>query len=331
MSVLVTGGAGYIGSHMDLALLDNGYDVIVVDDLSAGFRLAVPDHVKFIRGDIGDIHLLREIITNHRIDTIIHFAGKTVVPESIQKPLQYYGNNTVKTHALISCAVSQGVNRFIFSSTAAVYGDKSNNPVRESDPVNPITPYGRSKLMIEWMLEDLCKVLDIRCVILRYFNVAGADPQGRTGQSTHGATHLIKITVQAALGIHPKMSVFGADYSTPDGTCIRDFVQVTDLCQAHIDALNYLKEGGCSITCNCGYGKGYSVFQIIEAVKRVSGVDFPVEIKERRPGDRDKVVSNSAKIKKYFGWKPKYDDLYSIVGQAYEWEKYLITNPKGYM
>jgi UDP-glucose 4-epimerase len=331
MSVLVTGGAGYIGSHMDLALLDNGYDVIVVDDLSAGFRLAVPDHVKFIRGDIGDIHLLREIITNHRIDTIIHFAGKTVVPESIQKPLQYYGNNTVKTHALISCAVSQGVNRFIFSSTAAVYGDKSNNPVRESDPVNPITPYGRSKLMIEWMLEDLCKALDIRCVILRYFNVAGADPQGRTGQSTHGATHLIKIAVQAALGIHPKMSVFGADYSTPDGTCIRDFVQVTDLCQAHIDALNYLKEGGCSITCNCGYGKGYSVFQIIEAVKRVSGVDFPVEIKERRPGDRDKVVSNSAKIKKYFGWKPKYDDLYSIVGQEYEWEKYLITNPKGYM
>ncbi len=250
MTVLVTGGAGYIGSHMVLALRDAGERVVVLDNLSTGFRWAVPDDVPLITGDFGGEDLVADTLTRHQIRSIIHFAAKIVVPESVTDPLGYYLNNTAKARQLIACAVNAGVEHFIFSSTAAVYGDPEQNPVTEDETLKPVSPYGRSKLMVEWMLEDTGKAHPMRYAVLRYFNVAGADPQGRVGQSTPNATHLIKVAVQSALGHREGMEVFGTDYPTPDGSCLRDYIQVTDLAAAHLDALTYLRKGGESITCN---------------------------------------------------------------------------------
>src|SRR4051812_4664509 len=275
MAVLVTGGAGYIGSHMALALLDAGEAVVVLDNLSTGFAWALPPEARLVVGDMGDQDLVGRLIREHRIDAIAHFAAKIVVPESVADPLGYYFNNTVKSRALIEAAVRGGVEHFIFSSTAAVYGDVDTKPVAEDTPLNPVSPYGRSKLMTEWMLADAAKAHGLRAVVLRYFNVAGADPLGRSGQSTTNATHLIKVAAQTALGERSHIEVFGTDYPTPDGSCLRDYIQVTDLANAHLDALTHLRGGGESLILNCGYGRGYSVLEVIDVVKRVSGRDFP--------------------------------------------------------
>ncbi|ARN81291.1 UDP-glucose 4-epimerase GalE [Methylocystis bryophila] len=323
MAVLVTGGAGYIGSHMALALVDAGEEVVVLDNLSTGFRWAVPEGVPLVIGDFGDEDLVTETIARYNVSEIAHFAAKIVVPESVADPLGYYLNNTAKARTLLETAVNCEVERFIFSSTAAVYGDPSKNPVDEDEPLKPVSPYGRSKLMVEWMLEDTARAHGLRYVVLRYFNVAGGDPKGRAGQSTPKATHLIKVAVQAALGLRDKLQVFGTDYPTPDGSCVRDYIQVTDLAQAHLDALRHLRGGGDNLVCNCGYGRGFSVLEVIETVKRVAGVDFPVEIAGRRPGDPAAIVAGSARIQERLGWKPQHDSLEEIVRQALEWERGL--------
>jgi UDP-glucose 4-epimerase len=323
MTVLVTGGAGYIGGHMALALLDAGDDVVVLDDLSTGFRWAAPATAKLVVGDFGDQALLDSIIDEYGVDAIAHFAAKIVVPESVADPLAYYLNNTAKARNLLECAVRKKVRHFIFSSTAAVYGEPPVNPVFENAPLAPINPYGRSKLMVEWMLQDAAKAHDLHYAVLRYFNVAGADPKGRAGQSSAQATHLIKVAVQAALGHRPGMDVFGTDYPTPDGSCVRDYIQVSDLAAAHMDALRYLRAGAENIICNCGYARGYSVLEVIDVVKKVSGVDFPVRISGRRAGDPAAIVAGNDKIRSALGWTPKYDDLEQIVRQALDWEKRL--------
>jgi UDP-glucose 4-epimerase len=323
MAVLVTGGAGYIGSHAVLELLDAGEKPVVLDDLSTGFRWAVPEGVPLVVGDDGDVDLVTETIGRHEIDAIIHFAAKIVVPDSVADPLGYYLNNTSKARTLIATAVGCDVKHFIFSSTAAVYGDPDHLPVTEDEPLKPVSPYGRSKLMVEWMLEDTARAHDFAYVALRYFNVAGADPQGRSGQSTPNATHLIKVAAQTALGKRPKMQVFGTDYPTPDGTCVRDYIQVTDLACAHLDALRHLRGGGKSLVANCGYARGFSVLEVIEAVKRISGVDFKVEYVPRRPGDPAAIVASNERARTLLGWKPEHDDLDEIVRQALDWEKRL--------
>lgn len=323
MAVLVTGGAGYIGSHMALALLDAGETPVVLDNLSTGFRWAVPEGVAFYEGDMGDGALIDRLCADHAIDAIIHFAAKIVVPDSVSDPLGYYLNNTVKARALIESAVRNRIGRFIFSSTAAVYGDVQTNPVTEDDVLNPVSPYGRSKLMTEWILEDTAKAHDLRYVILRYFNVAGADPKGRSGQSTANATHLIKVASQAALGRRKGMDVYGTDYPTPDGTCVRDYIHVTDLARAHLDALAYLRGGGESLKANCGYGRGYSVKEVIDVVKRVSGVDFETRIAGRRPGDPPAIVASNQRATETLGWRPAHDDLPHIVETALDWERRL--------
>lgn len=323
MTVLVTGGAGYIGSHMVLELLDVGEKVVVLDNLSTGFRWAVPATVPLVIGDFGDEDLVTETLARHEIESIAHFAAKIVVPESVTDPLGYYLNNTAKARTLIECAINGGVRNFIFSSTAAVYGEPQRNPVTEDESLKPLSPYGRSKLMVEWMLQDAAKAHDLHYAVLRYFNVAGADPKGRAGQSTAQATHLIKVAVQAALGHRPGMEVFGTDYATPDGSCVRDYIQVSDLAAAHMDALRYLRAGGENITCNCGYARGYSVLEVIDVVKKVSGVDFPVKISGRRAGDPAAIVAGNDKIRSALGWMPKYDDLEQIVRQALDWEQRL--------
>jgi UDP-glucose 4-epimerase len=323
MTVLVTGGAGYIGSHMVLELLDVGERVVVLDDLSTGFRWAVPEGVPNVVGDFGDEYLVTETLARYDIEEIIHFAAKIVVPESVADPLLYYLNNTAKARTLLAAAVNCGVKRFIFSSTAAVYGEPTQNPVIEEEPLKPMSPYGRSKLMVEWMLEDVARAHHLSYVALRYFNVAGADPKGRSGQSTSNATHLIKVAVQTALGHRPKMQVFGTDYHTPDGTCLRDFIQVTDLVRAHMDALRHLRSGGPSLVCNCGYQRGYSVLEVIDTVRKVSGVDFPVEYALRRPSDPAAIVAANTRIKSALGWTPRHDSIEEIVGQALAWERRL--------
>ena len=325
MTVLVTGGAGYIGSHMVHALLDAGERVVVLDDLSTGFDWAVARGATFVVGDVGDQALVGRLLAEHRIDAIVHFAASIVVPDSVRDPLGYYRNNTVNSRALVEAAVKGGVRHFIFSSTAAVYGNPERMPVREDDATVPTSPYGSSKLMTEIMLRDAGRAHGLRHVILRYFNVAGADPLGRTGQSPRGATHLIKVAVEAALGLRPKMDVFGTDYPTVDGTCIRDYIHVSDLVRAHLDALDYLRRGGASVTLNCGYGRGFSVLEVIETVKRVSGVDFEVEIAERRPGDPAQIVAASDRARAALEWRPQFDDLDTIVTHALAWERKLAT------
>jgi UDP-glucose 4-epimerase len=322
MAVLVTGGAGYIGSHMVLELLDIGETVVVLDDLSTGFRATVPQDATFVTGDAGDEALVSRLIDEHRIDSILHFAAKIVVPESVADPLAYYFNNTVKSRTLIETAVRRGVKNFIFSSTATVYGDADVSPLHEGLRPWPINPYGRTKLMTEWMLEDTARAHGLRYVVLRYFNVAGADPKGRSGQSTPTATHLIKVAAQVALGQRSHLDVFGTDYPTPDGTCVRDYVQVNDLARAHIVALDHLRRGGESTVMNCGYGHGSSVREVVEVVKRVSGVDFEVRYGPRRGGDPATLVAQVDRIKG-LGFVPRFDDLALIVDQALRWERHL--------
>jgi UDP-glucose 4-epimerase len=324
MTVLVTGGAGYIGSHMVYELADAGERVVVLDNLATGFDWAVAKGAPLIVGDTGDQALVARIIREHDVDAIIHFAASVVVPDSVRDPLGYYRNNTVNSRALIECAVKGGVRHFIFSSTAAVYGNPAECPVKEDAPTLPISPYGWSKLMTETMLRDASSAHGLQHVILRYFNVAGADPQRRTGQSTKAATHLIKVAVEAALGARPKLDVFGKDYPTPDGTCIRDYIHVSDLTCAHADALRYLRSGAPSLTLNCGYGHGFSVLDVIEAVKRASSVNFKVEIAPRRLGDPARIVADSTAARKELRWKPRYDDLSTIVSHALAWERELI-------
>jgi UDP-glucose 4-epimerase len=324
MGVLVTGGAGYIGSHMVLELLDAGEDVTVIDNLSTGFRWAVPVAAKFVEGDVGDQALLRRVLKGSNIDAIIHFAGSIVVPESVADPLGYYLNNTCKSRSLIASAVEAKIPHFIFSSTAAVYGMPKENPVGENAVLEPISPYGTSKLMTELMLRDTARATALRYVALRYFNVAGADPLGRSGQSTARATHLIKVACETALRERPYLEVFGTDYPTQDGTCIRDYIHVTDLVRAHLDALRYLRAGGKSEVLNCGYGKGFSVLDVIGSVKRVSESDFAVRMGPRREGDPAAIVAKAERISDVLDWKPQLNDLDTIVGHALGWEKRLI-------
>ncbi|MFO1121710.1 MAG: UDP-glucose 4-epimerase GalE [Hyphomicrobiales bacterium] len=325
MSVLVTGGAGYIGSHMVLALTDAGEDVVVLDNLSTGHWWAVSPKARLVEGDIGDGDLLDRLMAEHRFDAVVHFAGSIVVPESVSDPLAYYLNNTVKSRALMAAAVRAGVPRFIFSSTAAVYGNPRTLPVFEDEAPAPISPYGRSKLMTEWMLEDSHAAYGLQYVALRYFNVAGADPQGRSGQSTPRATHLIKVACQTALGQRSHMDVYGTDYDTPDGTCLRDYIHVSDLIAAHMDALAHLRRGGDSGIFNCGYGKGYSVLEVIDAVTRAHGAGFAVNRIGRRAGDPAGIVAGADRVRSILGWQPRHENLDEIVRSALEWERKLAA------
>jgi UDP-glucose 4-epimerase len=324
MTVLVTGGAGYIGSHMVHALADAGEAVVVIDNLSTGFSAFLPEGVPLFIGDAADENLVEGVIAAHDVDAIIHFAGSVVVPDSMRDPLAYYRNNTMTTRNLINAAVKCGIKRFIFSSTAAVYGNPDQVPVTEEAPTRPLSPYGSSKLMSEIMLHDTAMAHGMNTVVLRYFNVAGADPQARIGLATVGATHLLKIAVEAATGQRAKIDVFGTDYPTPDGSCIRDFIHVTDLVQAHGAALAYLRNGGASTTLNCGYGRGYSVLQTIDAVRRVSGRNFAVQVSERRPGDIMTMIADTSRIRATLDWIPQYDNLDTIAAHALAWEEKLL-------
>jgi UDP-glucose 4-epimerase len=325
MTILVTGGAGYIGSHMVLELLSRGEKVIVLDNLSTGFDWAVPENATLFQGETGNQSLVSSIIKAHHVESIIHFAASIVVPDSVSDPLAYYLNNTVNSRAMIEAAVKGGVKNIIFSSTAAVYGTPDSAMISEQDRMNPESPYGMSKLMTEIMLRHTSDAHGLKHVILRYFNVAGADPQLRTGQSSERATHLIKIAAEVVTDKREGMSVFGTDYDTPDGTCLRDYIHVSDLARAHSAALDYLRQGGANGTFNCGYGKGYSVFDVINMVKKVSGKDFPVAVTGRRAGDPASLVANNALIRKTLNWTPQHDDLEKIVSDALSWEKKLRT------
>ncbi|WP_029042552.1 UDP-glucose 4-epimerase GalE [Cucumibacter marinus] len=325
MSVLVTGGAGYIGSHMVLRLADAGNEVVVLDNLVTGFDWAVDRRASFVEGDVGDTRFVETVLDQHNVEAILHFAGSIVVPESVENPLKYYRNNTANTRNLIEAAVNAGVKHMIFSSTAAVYGMTGNDPVSEDAVLNPMSPYGRSKLMSEMMLADVAAAHDLTYGVLRYFNVAGADPAGRSGQSTPRATHLIKVACQAALGQRDEMYIYGTDYDTSDGTGLRDYIHVTDLIEAHALLLEHLRGGGENLTLNCGYGHGYSVREVVDTVKSVSGVDFKAIETDRRAGDPAAVVAGADRIRKVLGWEPAHADLTEIVGAAYGWEKYLLT------
>jgi len=323
MTVLVTGGAGYIGSHMVYALVAAGERVVVLDNLTTGFDWAVSPEALLVQGETGDQALVASLIKQHGIEAIIHFAASIVVPDSVADPLGYYKNNTVNSRALIECAVQGGVRHFIFSSTAAVYGNPARVPVTEDDTLTPMSPYGWSKLMTEIMLRDAGVAHGLKHVILRYFNVAGADPELRTGQSTKGATHLIKVAVETALGRRAKMDVFGTDYPTPDGTCVRDYIHVSDLTQAHLDALRYLRGDGGSATLNCGYGRGFSVLDVIETVKRVSGTDFKVDMGPPRPGDPAQIVASSDRARALIG-RNRRMTIFRPSTHALGWERKLM-------
>ncbi|WP_321334162.1 UDP-glucose 4-epimerase GalE [Breoghania sp.] len=327
MAVLVTGGAGYIGSHMVVNLVEAGEEVVVLDNLSTGFDWAVAGAARLVVGDLADTDLVHQVLAEG-VDAVIHFAGSVIVPESVADPLKYYRNNTSNTRSLIEACVETGVKNFIFSSTAAVYGDPQTVPVAETAPLRPLSPYGSSKLMSEIMLADTAAAHDFAYTALRYFNVAGADPEGRTGQSTANATHLIKVACEAALGKRARLSIFGTDYDTPDGTGVRDYIHVADLVEAHRLALARLRAGGSSVVLNCGYGEGYSVRQVIDAVRRVSGRDIEVLEEPRRAGDSSKVVALAEAVRHELGWSPRYDDLDTIVSHALAWERHLAQRNK---
>jgi len=322
--VLVTDGAGYIGSHAVLALRDAGWPVAVIDNLVTGFRFAIPDGVPFYDGDIADGALLARIFADQQIGAIMHFAGSVVVPESVADPLKYYHNNTAKSRALIAAAVEAGVPHLIFSSTAATYGLPGVAAVNEATPQRPINPYGWSKLMTEQMLADVAAAHPINCGVLRYFNVAGADPLARTGQSTAGATHLIKVAIEAALGLRESVAVFGTDFATPDGTGVRDYIHVSDLAAAHVLTLEALiADPARSLTMNCGYGRGFSVTEVLDAVDRVTNRPLVRRMQGRRAGDPDSLISDPARLKTTLGWQPQHADLDTIITHALAWERKL--------
>jgi UDP-glucose 4-epimerase len=325
-TVLVTGGAGYIGSHVVLQLRNRAERVVVLDNLSTGFRQAVAD-TPLIVGSVGDRELLARTLTEHQVGTVMHFAANTIVPESVRDPLKYYGNNTSATRNLLEACMHAGVRRFVFSSTAAVYGIPQGGIAREDMALAPINPYGTSKLMSEWILRDLAAVSDFRYVSLRYFNVAGSDPQCRIGQATAKATLLIKVACEAVVGKRPHVSIYGTDYPTPDGTGIRDYIHVEDLAEAHLNALDYLRGGGASRILNCGYGHGYSVREVLESVQRVAGRGIRVKEEARREGDPDRLVAAADQVRTVLGWAPKLDDLDTIVRTALRWEEKLLREP----
>ena len=328
-TVLVTGGAGYIGGHVLLALIEAGMDAVVIDDLSTGRREAVPDGVRLIEGSCGDPAVLEDVLGGDRIGTVIHLAASAIVPESVEKPLAYYRNNTLNSITLIEACLRLGVRHFIFSSSAAVYGAPETMPIDEDVPQRPINPYGASKLMTEWMLSDVAQAHDFRYAALRYFNVAGADPKGRAGESTPTATHLIKVACQAALGLRSEMPIYGDDYPTPDGTCIRDYIHVTDLADAHVKALHYLAKGGENLVANCGYGHGYSVREVLRCMEAIIGRQLPVRIMDRRPGDPPNLTAAADLIRKHLDWTPQYDDLRAIIETALAWERRIAATAAG--
>jgi UDP-glucose 4-epimerase len=325
-SILVTGGAGYIGSHVVRQLADRGESVVVLDNLSTGYRSAVLG-VPLVFGDTGDAERVAQVLTEYRVDTVLHFAAHTIVPESMADPLKYYRNNTCGTRNLLECCQRWGVRRFVFSSTAAVYGIPADGLAREDSPTQPINPYGLSKLMSEWMLRDLAAASSLRYVSLRYFNVAGSDPECRIGHTSPEATLLVKVACQQAVGVRPYVSIFGADYPTVDGTGVRDYIHVEDLADAHLKALDYLERGGDSTTLNCGYGHGYTVREVLATVERVHGA--PIEIRQapRRPGDPPSLVAHAERVREVLGWSPRYDDLEVIVRTQLEWEHRLLREP----
>ncbi len=323
-AILVTGGAGYIGSHVAKQLRERGERVVVLDNLSSGFASAVLD-AELVVGDVGDRALVERVLAEHSIDTVMHFAAHTVVPESVRDPLKYYGNNTCATRALLATCSAAGVRHFVFSSTAAVYGMPSSGVADEDTPTVPINPYGTSKLMSEMMLRDLSAASSLRHVVLRYFNVAGCDPGGRIGQSTPNATLLIKVACEHAVGKRGELGIFGTDYPTPDGTGIRDYIHVEDLGRAHLGALDHLRGGGESLTLNCGYGHGYSVREVIDAVARASGAQLNVIEHPRRAGDPPMLIARSERLQQRLGWRPQHDDLDFIVRSALAWERRLLA------
>jgi UDP-glucose 4-epimerase len=327
-SILVTGGAGYIGSHTVRQLVDRGERVVVLDNLSTGYRSAVLG-APLVVGNTGDSELVARVLAEHSVDTVLHFAAHTIVPESVSDPLKYYGNNTCATRSLLEQCARAGVRRFVFSSTAAVYGIPASGSADEDSPTVPINPYGLSKLMSEWMLRDLAAASStLKYVALRYFNVAGSDPGGRIGHSAPNATLLVKVACQVAAGVKPQLSVFGTDYPTPDGTGVRDYIHVEDLASAHLGALDYLARGGASTTLNCGYGHGYSVREVIRMVERVNGgKPLPVTESPRRAGDPPSLVAKADRVREVLGWSPRLDDLETIVRSQLEWEYRLQRDP----
>jgi UDP-glucose 4-epimerase len=325
-TILVTGGAGYIGSHTVLQLRERGDRVIVLDNLSTGFRQSLGD-VQLVEGDVGNSTLLGQLLADEGIDTVVHFAAHTIVPESVSDPLKYYGNNTCQTRNLLAACLAGGVRQVVFSSTAAVYGIPASGLAAEDSPLAPINPYGTSKLMSEWMLRDLAAATDLRFVALRYFNVAGSDPQGRIGQSTRKATLLVKVACEASVGRRTHVSVYGSDYDTPDGTGVRDYIHVADLARAHLHAVDYLRQGGGSEVLNCGYGHGYSVRDVLRSVERVSGKPLVVREEPRRAGDPPSLVAQADRIRQVLGWTPALDDLDGIVASSLRWEEKLASSP----
>jgi UDP-glucose 4-epimerase len=325
-TILVTGGAGYIGSHTVQQLVGRGESVVVLDNLGTGFRQAVPGAL-LVEGDVGDSRLVGELLTRHGITTVIHFAAHTIVPESVADPLKYYGNNTCQTRSLLAACTAHGVQRFVFSSTAAVYGIPATGICAEDSQLQPINPYGTSKLMSEWMLRDLAAATGLRFVTLRYFNVAGSDPTGRIGQSTRKATLLVKVAAEACVGKRESLSIFGTDYPTPDGTGVRDYIHVVDLADAHLKAVDYLRDGGVSQTLNCGYGHGYSVREVLQSVERANGAPLRILEMPRRAGDPPTLIASCERIRSVLGWQPALDDLDGIVASSLNWERKLLREP----
>ncbi|MDJ0656315.1 MAG: UDP-glucose 4-epimerase GalE [Xanthomonadales bacterium] len=326
-NILVTGGAGYIGSHVVKQLGRSDDSLIVLDNLTTSSKDAVLCG-ELIRGDVGDMDLVSDLMVQHRIDTVMHFAAKTVVPDSVADPLSYYENNTMQTRNLIQCCVDHDVQHFVFSSTAAVYGNPESGVASEETATNPVNPYGTSKLMSELMLRDACAAGSLRAVVLRYFNVAGCDPGGRIGQSTPNATLLVKVLAEQICGKRASVKLFGTDYGTRDGTCIRDYIHVEDLAAAHLKALDYLREGGPSVTLNCGYGRGFTVREVMDAVERAAGQKLAVEEVGRRPGDPEALIANADRIRTVLGWTPELDSLDQIVRSALAWERKLASQDK---